>query len=82
MIAYGPTLFQTLIGLSAFVMVGSAITPRRLQSLAMKFPSNVNVVAVVCDLNGTPGFRELSGIKVMTVAILDDFKGLMARTAA
>ena len=66
----------------AFVVVGSEITPRRLQSLAMKFPSNVNVVAVVCDLGGTPGFRELSGIKVMTVAILDDFKGLMARTAA
>jgi uncharacterized protein (DUF58 family) len=66
----------------AFVLVGSGITPRRLQSLAMKFPSNVSVVAVVCDERGTPGFRELSGITVMTVAILDDFKGLMARTAA
>lgn len=66
----------------AFVVVGSTVTPRRLQSLAMKFPSNVSVVAVVCNLNGTPGLRELSGIKVMTVAILDDFKGLMSRSAA
>lgn len=65
-----------------FVVVGSKITPRRLQSLAMKFPSNVSVVAVVCDLTATPAFRELSGITVMTVAILDDFKGLMARIAA
>jgi uncharacterized protein (DUF58 family) len=66
----------------AFVVVGSEITPRRLQSLAMKFPRNVEVVAVVCDLNGTPGLRELSGVRVMTVAIPEDFKGLMARTHA
>ena len=66
----------------AFVVVGSEITPRRLQSLAMKFPTNVEVVAVVCDLDGTPGLRELSGVRVMTVAIPEDFKGLMARTHA
>ena len=66
----------------AFVVVGSAMTPRRLQSLAMKFPSNVEIVAVVCDLNGSPGLRELSGVRVMTVAIPEDFKGLMARTRA
>lgn len=63
----------------AFALCGSTITPRRLQSLALKFPANVSVVAVVCDLQGTPGFRDLSGLTVMTVAILDDFKGLMAR---
>lgn len=63
----------------AFALCGSKITPRRLQSLALKFPANVSVVAVVCDLQGTPGFRDLSGLTVMTVAILDDFKGLMAR---
>jgi hypothetical protein len=63
----------------AFALCGSNITPRRLQSLALKFPANVSVVAVVCDLQGTPGFRDLSGLTVMTVAILDDFKGLMAR---
>lgn len=65
----------------AFVMVGSTVTPRRLQSLAMKFPSNITVVAVVCDLDGTPGYRDLAGVKVMTVAILEDFKGLMSRAA-
>ncbi len=63
----------------AFVICGSQITPRRLQSLAMKFPSNVSVVAIVCDASATPGYRELSGLKVMTIALLDDFKGLMAR---
>jgi uncharacterized protein (DUF58 family) len=63
----------------AFVLCGSTITPRRLQSLALKFPANVSVVAVVCDLQGAPGFRDLSGLTVMTVAILDDFTGLMAR---
>jgi hypothetical protein len=63
----------------AFVLCGSKITPRRLQSLALKFPANVSVVAVVCDLQGSPGFRDLSGLTVITVAVLDDFKGLMAR---
>jgi uncharacterized protein (DUF58 family) len=63
----------------AFVLCGSKITPRRLQSLALAFATNVTVVAVVCDLRGKPGFRELSGLTVMTVAILDDFAGLMAR---
>jgi hypothetical protein len=62
----------------AFVLCGSKITPRRLQSLALKFPANVSVVAVVCDLQGSPGFRDLSGLTVITVAVLDDFKGLMA----
>jgi hypothetical protein len=66
----------------AFVVVGSKVTPRRLQAIATKFPSNISVVAVVCDQLGTPGYRELSGLKVMTVAILDDFKGLMARASA
>ena len=63
----------------AFVLCGSKITPRRLQSLALKFPANVSVVAVVCDLQGSPGFRDLSGLTVITVAVLYDFKGLMAR---
>lgn len=66
----------------AFVVCGSAVTPRRLQAIATKFPSNVAVVAVLCDLAATPSYRELSGLRVMTVAILDDFKGLMARATA
>ena len=66
----------------AFVVVGSQITPRRLQTIATRFPSNVSVVAVVCDTAAQPSSRELSGIRVLTVAILDDFKGLMARSAA
>lgn len=66
----------------AFVVCGAAMTPRRLQGAAAKFPSNVAVVAVLCDLGSAPSYRDLSGLKVMTVAILDDFKGLMARATA
>jgi len=58
------------------------MTPRRLQGIATKFPANVAVVAVLCDLGATPSYRDLSGLKVVTVAVLDDFKGLMARAAA
>ncbi len=66
----------------AFVVCGAAMTPRRLQAMAAKFPANVAVVAVLCDLGAPPSFRDFSGLKVMTVAILDDFKGLMARATA
>lgn len=65
----------------AFAICGSKMTPRRLQSLALKFPANVSVVAVVCDRHGAPGFRDLSGLTVITVAVLEDFKGLMARAS-
>ncbi len=74
---------QVLTDLSiAFVVVGSQMTPRRLQTIAARFPANVSVVAVVCDTSAQPSYRELSGIRVMTVAILEDFTGLMARAAA
>lgn len=65
----------------AFVMCGSLMTPRRLQSIAAKFPSNVAVVAVVCDQTAAPSYRDFAGLTVITIALLDDLGHLMARTS-
>ena len=64
----------------AFVLCGSLTTPRRLQSIAAKFPTNVTIVAVVCDQAAESSVRNLSGLKVITIALLDDLKQLMARS--
>jgi hypothetical protein len=63
----------------AFVVCGSTMTAKRLQVLALKFPANVSVVAVVCDPNQEPRFRDLAGTGVLTIALLDDFRSLLAR---
>lgn len=65
----------------AFVICGSRMTPRRLQSMAVKFPSNVTVVAVVCDESATPSYRDMPGLKVLTIGLLDDLTNLMARSS-
>ena len=65
----------------AFVLCGSLMTPRRLQSIAAKFPSNVAVVAIICDQSAAPSYRDFSGLKVITIALLEDLGHLMARTS-
>jgi uncharacterized protein (DUF58 family) len=63
-----------------FVVVGSKVDPRRLRSLSLKFPANVPVIAVVCDETASPSLRGLSELSVMTVALLDDMRHLLARS--
>jgi uncharacterized protein (DUF58 family) len=64
-----------------FVVCGSQMGVRRLQSIATKFPTNVVVMVVLCDENAQPSYRELAGIRVMTIAVLDDLKHLMSRSS-
>lgn len=63
----------------AFVFCGSTTTTRRLQALALRFPRNVSVVAVVCDPAQTPSFKQLGATGVLTIGVLDDLKSLLAR---
>ncbi|WP_111719461.1 DUF58 domain-containing protein [Homoserinimonas sp. OAct 916] len=65
----------------AFIVCGSTMTPARLQSIALKFPINVQTVAVLCDPNSAPSYRELAGTGVLTIGVLDDFRSLLARRA-
>jgi hypothetical protein len=66
----------------AFVVCGSAMTPRRLQALTLKFAGAVQVVAVLCNPNEQPSFRDLAGTSVLTIGVLDDFRSLLSRRAA
>jgi len=61
---------------------GSKVTPQQLQRMRLQLPSDIGVVAVMVDLHHEPGFRALSNIGVMTVAILDDLRALLSRYAA
>ena len=65
----------------AFVVCGSKMTARRLQSIAVQFPTNVAVVAVLCDQSAEPSFRDFAGLTVMTISVLDDLRNLMARSS-
>jgi hypothetical protein len=63
----------------AFVVLGSKADARKLQSIAVKFPSDVVVLAIVCDLAGEPQYREFAGIRMMSVALLEDLPQLMSK---
>jgi uncharacterized protein (DUF58 family) len=66
----------------AFVICGSTMTPKRLQALSLKFAPGVAVVAVLCNPEEEPKFRDLAGINVLTIGVLDDFRSLLSRRAA
>jgi len=65
----------------AFVICGSTMTASRIHSLALKFPPSVSIVAVLCDPTTEPRFRRLAGTGVLNIAVLDDFRSLLARKA-
>lgn len=66
----------------AFLVCGSGTTPQELRAASTKFPLGVEVVAVVCDPNHTPGLRRVSGLSVLTIGYLEDLKKSLARSAA
>ncbi|MCR2801430.1 DUF58 domain-containing protein [Microbacterium sp. zg-Y818] len=65
----------------AFLVCGSTQTPRLLQAAALAFPSDVAVVAVVCNPEAEPGFRRLGTVTVLTIGLLDDLRHMLARGA-
>jgi len=65
----------------AFVVCGSTMTPQRLRALSLKFPTNVSVVAVLCDPSQEPAYRNLAGTNVLTIGVIDDFRSLLSRYA-
>jgi uncharacterized protein (DUF58 family) len=66
----------------AFIICGSTTTPTELRVASTKFPLGVEVVAIVCDPFSIPGLRQVSGLSVVTIGLLDDLnRSLMgART--
>jgi hypothetical protein len=63
----------------AFVICGSTVTARALQAAALRFPANVAVVAIICNLESEPAMRTLGDVRVVTIALLDDLRHIMVR---
>jgi len=66
----------------AFLVCGSAVPGAQLRAAASAFPSEVRVIAVVCDPEARPGLRLVGGVDVLSVGLLDDLRQALARTAA
>lgn len=66
----------------AIVVCGSAVTATRLRSLTLRFGPDVAVLAVRIDPLAAPSYRELAGVGVLTIAVLDDLRSLLARRAS
>lgn len=63
----------------AFLVCGSAVTARSLRLAALAFPSDIAVIAVMCDPHSEPGFRSLGDITVVSIGLIDDLRHLLAR---
>lgn len=66
----------------AFLVCGSGATPQELRAASTKFPIGVEVVAVVCNPDRTPGLRRVAGLSVLTIGYLEDLQKSLARSAA
>jgi uncharacterized protein (DUF58 family) len=63
----------------AFLVVGSGVPIARLRRSALAFPIDTAVVAVVCDERAHPRRQPMGGLTVLTVGVLEDLSGLLAR---
>ena len=66
----------------AFLVCGSRVTAQELRAASMKFSLGVEVVAVVCDPDRSPGLRRVAGLSVLTIGYLDDLQRSLARLKA
>jgi uncharacterized protein (DUF58 family) len=66
----------------AFLVCGSGVTPQELRAASTKFPIGVEVIAVVCDPESSPGLRRVAGLSVLTIGYLEDLQKSLARSAA
>lgn len=73
---------QEVRGLSlAVVVVGSPVEIRRLRAASLAFPVAVPTLVIRCAPEESPSVRVLGSLTVVTIAILDDLRHLLARGA-
>lgn len=69
-------------GISIVAMVvGSAATLKDLRSASLAFSPDVAVLSVICDTSAEPSFRQIGGMSVITVPVLDDLRQMLRRRA-
>ena len=74
---------DTVAGISvAFLVCGSTTSLTQLRTAAGRFPTGVDVVAVVCDPETVPSFRRVAELSVLTIGYLEDLQQSLARTQA
>ncbi len=66
----------------ALMVTGSRASLEHVQTAAFAFPSDVAVAAVLCDPLEEPGISALGRVQVVTIALLEDLRALMARGTA
>lgn len=66
----------------ALMITGSRVDLAHVQTAAFAFPSDVAVGAVLCDPIDEPGIAALGRVQVVTIALLEDLRALMARGMA
>ncbi|MFV0374264.1 DUF58 domain-containing protein [Microbacterium sp.] len=65
----------------AVVVAGSRVGLAALRHAALAFSVGTSVLAVVCDERAHPRSQQLGNLTVVTVGVLDDLAGLLARGA-
>lgn len=71
-----------VVGISvAYLVCGSLTTPGTLRAASVQFPVGVEVIAVVCDPDASPGLRRVAGLNVLTIGHLEDLQRSLARAA-
>lgn len=78
------TLAKLSSGRSADVSVGFLITgsipdAKTIHAASVTFPAGVEVVAVICQPEATPGLKMLGRLTVITIGRLDDIKQILGR---
>lgn len=66
----------------AFLVCGSSTSAGDLRAASTKFPVGVEVIAVVCDPESSPGLRRVSGLNVLSIGYLEDLTKSLARLEA
>ncbi|MET1052888.1 MAG: DUF58 domain-containing protein [Mycetocola sp.] len=74
---------DTVGGISvAFLVCGSTVSVTALRHAAQHFPVGVDVVAIVCDPDAVPSFKQAAGLTVLTIGYLDDLQQSMSRVTS
>ena len=62
-----------------FLITGSVPDSKTIHAASVSFPSGVEVVAIVCEPEASPGLRLMGRLSVITIGRLDDIKQILAR---
>jgi uncharacterized protein (DUF58 family) len=74
---------ESVAGISvAFLICGTPTTLAQLRAASTRFPTGVEVVAVVCDPEAPPSLRRVAELSVLTIGFLEDLQKSLARSAA